>query len=119
MLAGKPVPTVIWYRDELPITTETFVAPERRSVRNEITVGPLGRQDLNTRLSCKAINHPRATPLESTVQVDMNCKYNLYRNAGTVLSFRIIYPALILPFKYCVSAYILLYVSDLRCYEDG
>lgn len=96
MFAGKPVPTVIWYRDELPITTEIFVAPERRSVRNEITVGPLGRQDLNTRLSCKAINHPRATPLESTVQVDMNCKYNLCRKAGTVLSFRIIYPALLL-----------------------
>lgn len=74
MYTGKPVPTVIWYRDEVPIKTETFAAPERRSVRNEITVGPLGRQDLNTRLSCKAINHPRAAPLDATVQVDMNCE---------------------------------------------
>ncbi|KAG4065909.1 hypothetical protein HA402_000356 [Bradysia odoriphaga] len=69
---GKPAPTVTWYRDDLPITAETFQTPERRNIRSEITLGPLGRQDLNTRLSCKAINHPRATPLESTVQIDMN-----------------------------------------------
>lgn len=74
---GKPTPIVTWYRDDLPITAETFQAPERRSIRSEITLGPLGRQDLNTRLSCRAINHPRATPLESTVQIDMNCKYIL------------------------------------------
>lgn len=72
------MPTVIWYRDDLPITTEAFETPERPSVRSEITLGPLGREDLNTRLSCRAINHPRASPLESTVQVDMNCKYNLF-----------------------------------------
>lgn len=71
---GKPTPIVAWYRDDLPITAETFQTPERRNIRSEITLGPLGRQDLNTRLSCKAINHPRATPLESTVQIDMNCK---------------------------------------------
>lgn len=75
---GKPTPTVTWYRDDLPITAETFETPERRNIRSEITLGPLGRQDLNTRLSCKAINHPRATPLESTVQIDMNCKCGFF-----------------------------------------
>lgn len=74
-ITGKPVPTVMWYRDDVPMATDAYVeTSDRRSVRHEITVGPLSRQDLNSRLACKAINHPRAPPLESTVLVDMNCK---------------------------------------------
>lgn len=72
---GKPVPAIQWARDGVPINSETYEAPAGRSVRSDITIGPLGRQDLNSRLSCKAINHPRASPLETTVQIDMNCKY--------------------------------------------
>lgn len=82
---GKPVPFVMWYRDDLPMATEAFIDTlDRRIIRHEITVGPLSRKDLNSRLTCKAINHPRAPPLESTVLVDMNCKsfsltpYTLY-----------------------------------------
>lgn len=63
-----------WYRDSIPIHSETYETPGGQSVRSDITLEPLGRQDLNTKLSCKAINHPRASPLESTVQIDMNCK---------------------------------------------
>lgn len=77
-LAGKPTPAIQWARDNIPIISETYETPGGRSVKSDITIGPLGRQDLNSRLSCKAINHPRATPLESTVQIDMNCKYKLY-----------------------------------------
>lgn len=43
--------------------------------QSEITLGPLRRSDLNSKLSCRAINHPSANPLEATVQIDMNCKY--------------------------------------------
>lgn len=71
---GKPRPVTHWYKDSIPIISESYETPGDRSVRSDITLGPLGRQDLNTKLSCKAINHPRATPLESTVQIDMNCK---------------------------------------------
>lgn len=73
---GKPTPAIQWARDGVPIMSETYEAPGGRSVKSDITIGPLGRQDLNSRLSCKAINHPRATPLETTVQIDMNCKYH-------------------------------------------
>lgn len=54
--------------------SESYETPGGLSVRSDITLGPLGRQDLNTKLTCKAINHPRATPIETTVQIDMNCK---------------------------------------------
>lgn len=73
-LSGKPIPTISWFRDGTPIIAETTHVPDGRHLRSEITIGPLGRQDLSSRLSCKAINHIRATPLESTVQLDMNCK---------------------------------------------
>lgn len=43
--------------------------------QTEIILGPLRRSDLNSKLSCRAINHPNANPLEATVQIDMNCKY--------------------------------------------
>lgn len=43
--------------------------------QSEISLGPLRRSDLNSKLSCRAINHPSANPLEATVQIDMNCKY--------------------------------------------
>lgn len=72
---GKPLPVIHWYRDSIPIISETYETNGAQSVKSDITIGPLGRQDLNMRLSCKAINHPRASPLETTVQIDMNCKY--------------------------------------------
>lgn len=43
--------------------------------QTEIILGPLRRSDLNSKLSCRAINHPNANPLEATVQIDMNCEY--------------------------------------------
>lgn len=72
---GKPAPAIQWSRDSVPIMSETYEAPGGQHVKSDITIGPLGRQDLNSRLSCRAINHPRATPVETAVQIDMNCKY--------------------------------------------
>lgn len=71
---GKPMPVIHWYRKSIPIIGETYETTGGQSVKSDITLGPLGRQDLNMRLTCKAINHPRASPLETTVQIDMNCE---------------------------------------------
>lgn len=74
VFGGKPTPNVTWYRDGYPIEATNDFMPSGRQLRSEILVERLSRQDLNSRFTCKAINHPRATPVESSVQLDMNCK---------------------------------------------
>lgn len=74
VFGGKPTPNLTWYRDGYPITSESIAVPSGRYLRSEIVVEHLSRQDLNSRFTCKAINHHRATPLETAVQLDMNCK---------------------------------------------
>ncbi|XP_055371722.1 hemicentin-1 [Condylostylus longicornis] len=69
---GKPTPSISWYRDGIPVASETNIVPNARYVQSEISLGPLGREDLKSRLTCRANNHPRATPLESIVEIDMN-----------------------------------------------
>lgn len=76
VIGGKPQPKLTWYRDGYQIQSETFMVPSGRYLRSEIVVERLSRQDLNSRFTCKAINHPRATAIESSVQLDMNCKFN-------------------------------------------
>lgn len=71
---GKPTPTISWYRDGIPLGAETNFIPHGRHLRSEITLGPLTRQDLNSRLTCKSVNHQKMSPIETTVQLDMNCK---------------------------------------------
>jgi hypothetical protein len=75
VIGGKPQPKLTWYRDGYQIQSETFMVPSGRYLRSEIVVERLSRQDLNSRFTCKAINHPRATAIESSVQLDMNCEF--------------------------------------------
>ena len=72
---GKPVPELSWYRDGQLIESVTKDVSGGQVRQTEIVLGPLKRSDLNSKLSCRAINHPNANPLEATVQIDMNCKY--------------------------------------------
>lgn len=74
VLGGRPTPNVTWLRDGNPISSETSLSSNGRSLRSEIVVERLSRQDLNSRFTCKAINHHRATPVEASVQLDMNCE---------------------------------------------
>lgn len=74
VFGGRPTPNVTWFRDGNPMSSETFLVPSGRNLRSEIIVERLSRQDLNSRFTCKAINHLRATPVEASVQLDMNCK---------------------------------------------
>jgi immunoglobulin superfamily member 9B len=77
VFGGRPTPNVTWYRDGYPLSSEAFLVPSGRHLRSEIVVERLSRQDLNSRFTCKAINHHRATPVEVSVQLDMNCKFFL------------------------------------------
>ena len=89
VFGGRPTPNVTWYRDGYPLSSETVVVPSGRHLRSEIVVERLSRQDLNSRFTCKAINHHRATPVEVSVQLDMNCKWT--KNYFFFFSFRLIF----------------------------
>nr|XP_029723029.1 uncharacterized protein LOC109423245 [Aedes albopictus] len=69
---GRPVPTVSWFRDGNPLVAESKNMPLSKHLRSEIVLGPLSRQDLHSKLVCKASNHERATAVEQSVQIDMN-----------------------------------------------
>ncbi|XP_058463277.1 hemicentin-1 isoform X2 [Malaya genurostris] len=69
---GRPTPTVSWYRDGVPLLAETKYMTLGKHLRSEIVLGPLTRQDLHSKLVCKANNHVRASPAEQSVQIDMN-----------------------------------------------
>jgi immunoglobulin superfamily member 9B len=92
VFGGRPTPNVTWYRDGNPLSSESFLVPSGRHLRNEIVVERLSREDLNSRFTCKAINHDRATPVEASVQLDMNCKSTTCTLRAKSSNFRSLFP---------------------------
>lgn len=74
MVAGKPTPTVSWYRDDKLVSNKT-VTVRNGVARNELVIKNLGRNDVRSTLTCNATNNNRSIPLSTTVYVDMNCEY--------------------------------------------
>ncbi|XP_068152955.1 nephrin isoform X1 [Drosophila tropicalis] len=72
VIGGYPIPSVSWYRDGVEAQSDTTYLPGGKIIQSEISLGPLGREDLNSRLTCRAANHPRASIVEAVVQIDMN-----------------------------------------------
>lgn len=73
--SGYPTPTISWYRDGIEIPCELSHLAGGKIIECEITLSSLGREDLNSRLTCRALSHPRAPIVEAVVQIDMNCKF--------------------------------------------
>ncbi|XP_034475559.1 hemicentin-1 [Drosophila innubila] len=72
VVGGYPTPSVSWYRDGMEIPSQVTYLPGGKVLQSEISLGPLGRSDLNSRLVCRAMNHPKASVVEAVVQIDMN-----------------------------------------------
>uniref|UniRef100_A0A1A9ZZ50 Ig-like domain-containing protein n=1 Tax=Glossina pallidipes TaxID=7398 RepID=A0A1A9ZZ50_GLOPL len=72
VLGGKPLPQIHWYRDGNEINAKTNASPDEKDVWSVVVLGPLDRDDLNSRIVCKALSHPRVPSIESVVQIDMN-----------------------------------------------
>ncbi|XP_061389228.1 hemicentin-1, partial [Musca vetustissima] len=68
----KPIPEITWLRDDIKLLSQNKYISSGHYVESEISLGPLGRSDLKSHISCRASNHPRATPVETVVQIDMN-----------------------------------------------
>lgn len=74
VFGGKPLPTVLWLRNDIPVTNESVALPSAGTthVRSELRILGLTRQDVHSELTCQAYNNPKTQPLASTLHVDMN-----------------------------------------------
>lgn len=68
--SGKPLPRLIWLRDGRAVD-ETFVRVFDDTVRNDLWMPSLGRQDLDAVLTCEASNSNSTPPLAASVQIDL------------------------------------------------
>ncbi|GBP87018.1 hypothetical protein EVAR_55303_1, partial [Eumeta japonica] len=71
VFGGRPRPWVKWFRDEVETDTPATALPGG-GVRGVLRVGPLSRADVRAALTCRAANHARAHPIETTLTLDMN-----------------------------------------------
>ncbi|XP_050354326.1 hemicentin-2 [Nymphalis io] len=71
VFGGRPRPWIKWFRNELETDTPATTL-QGTSVRGVLRVGPLTRADVRATLTCRASNHLRAHPIETTLTLDMN-----------------------------------------------
>ncbi|GFT97946.1 ig-like domain-containing protein [Nephila pilipes] len=72
LFSGKPRPAVTWWRDyALLDDTYTFVTGDN-SVRNELEIEELRRNDLLAVLQCQASNNNITVPASVSITLDVN-----------------------------------------------
>ena len=72
------MPRLIWRRDG-HVVDETFVVVFDDTVRNDLRIPSLDRQDLDAVLTCEASNSNLTLPLSMSVQIDLIRKFS-YRS---------------------------------------
>nr|CAD7567685.1 unnamed protein product [Timema californicum] len=80
---GKPLPRVMWYRNEQLVSNES--TNQDGHVSSQIVIRNLGRADLKAQLKCVARNNNKTQPLMSTVSLDMNSIKSTYGGGRSVL----------------------------------
>ena len=75
---GRPPPSVIWMKDGV-IIDDSFTTVNDRSlgfvVENELLMKHLSRSDIDSVLSCEAINSNLTSRTSATVSLDLSCKF--------------------------------------------
>lgn len=74
MFSGKPSPSLMWYRGRR-IIDESYEIMSPLIIRNELMLPQLQRRDLMATLTCQAANNDISTPAQTSITLDMNCKY--------------------------------------------
>lgn len=91
---GKPPPTVEWYRNNRFLENETTIV-NQGVTRSTVVIQNLGRNDVNSELTCNATNYNKSSPLSSSVRINMYCecciitKYIVYETSVCYSSYLI------------------------------
>ncbi|XP_077484631.1 neural cell adhesion molecule 2-like [Amblyomma americanum] len=71
---GDPPPKALWFRNGELVDASFSVLRQQGVVRNELRLGPLQRQDLQSELECSASNNNLTEPLTSRLTIELNLK---------------------------------------------
>lgn len=71
---GRPRPNVTWYLDNTVIDESFEQRPDGRTI-NHLLYPNIGRQHLNSRLTCVASNTNLTPPNNKVIVLDVNCKF--------------------------------------------
>lgn len=76
-ILGKPLPNVTWWSGKKLIDSSFTQAPHG-NIRNELFIRNLNRSEFLLQLTCKSSNTNLTSPVESSVTIDMNCKWQTF-----------------------------------------
>ena len=81
-MKGNPSPTLIWYISGAleVIIDNTYSINSTGVVRNELSLRKLNRKDYRTKLTCRASSNALYEPIDTSVVIDMNCKFAVKYN---------------------------------------
>ena len=72
--SGKPPPALVWYKEEHMIDDTFTKSIDNKTIRNDLLIINLTRNDLNIKYSCHAVNPNFSVPIKTSVSLDINCK---------------------------------------------
>ncbi|KAL1461405.1 hypothetical protein WDU94_013306, partial [Cyamophila willieti] len=73
VIGGRPQPKVVWFLESQLIEGRTEILDNM--VKNTITIDPVSRHHLHSRLACNASNTHLITASIRQITLDVNCKY--------------------------------------------
>jgi len=71
--SGNPLPAITWWKGSSLLTGTYDITPDG-TIKNELQILSLSRQDLGATLTCQASNNNITLPANKVVTLDLNCE---------------------------------------------